>query len=212
VLTEEDRDRRLVDAILEIAVGLDTETRSDFLTSSCPARLGETARRSLADVTRTLPAHGREAPRAGGLPFEFLDEFRILARLGQGGMGEVYLAEDTILRRFVALKTLPRRLAGDERLVERLSREAITVARLRHPGIVPVHKVSDGKAVAYLVMDYIAGSTLKDELDALRVLPEHARTEALRSREYLHGKATLLARIAEALHYAHDHGIVHRDV
>jgi predicted Ser/Thr protein kinase len=127
-------------------------------------------------------------------------EFEILRPLGSGGTGTVYLARETELRRLVAIKVPHPDLAQDPLVRGRFEREARAAARLRHPGIVAVHRIArlpDG--TPYLVMEYIEGRTLDDALRADGPLPPEDALE-------------LLTRVAEALAEAHRHGVIHRDV
>ncbi len=126
-----------------------------------------------------------------------VSHYRIVARLGQGGMGEVYLAEDLSLDRKVALKFL---LAGlfDDGAERRLLHEAKAAAHLDHPFICKVYEVGEHEGRPFLATEYVDGMTLKERL-ATGQLP---RDEALR----------IAAEVAEALHFAHTRGIVHRDV
>src|SRR5215831_2203060 len=123
--------------------------------------------------------------------------YRALRYLARGGMGTVWLAEDTILNRQVALKVLdPADDSGE--LASRLLREARVLARLEHPGIVPVHDagtLDDGRA--FYCMKYVEGQRLDQYLRNIRTLPERLK---------------LLERIAEPLAFAHSKGILHRDL
>src|SRR5229473_2934340 len=127
-----------------------------------------------------------------------LGKYELLDTVGQGAFGTVYKARDTELDRVVAIK-VPRagNLAGPQEL-DRFLREARSVAQLRHPAIVPVHDVGQTDGVPYLVSDFVEGVTLADFLSARRpTFPESAR---------------LAAAVADALQFAHDRGVVHRDV
>jgi serine/threonine protein kinase len=127
-------------------------------------------------------------------------EFEILRPLGQGSTGLVYLARERQLRRLVAIKVPLPELAGDPQIRARFEREALAAARLRHPGIVTIHRIARlPNATPYLVMEYVEGRTLEDRLQAEGPPPF---AEALR----------MLTRVAEALAEAHEHGVVHRDV
>jgi len=127
-----------------------------------------------------------------------LGKFEILKTVGQGAFGTVYKARDTELDRIVAVK-VPRagNLAGPQEL-DRFLREARSVAQLRHPAIVSVHDVGQADGLPYLVSDFVQGMTLTDLLSARR--PGYRAA------------AELVATVADALHYAHEHGVVHRDV
>ena len=133
-----------------------------------------------------------------------LDEVRILGRfhllecVGQGSFGAVWRARDTTLDRLVALKIPHPNLLDSISFRERFHREAQTVAQLRHPGIVPIHEILDIEGQPVLVSDYIEGVALKDLLELRRLNFQES--------------ANLLADIAESLDYAHNKGLVHRDV
>jgi formylglycine-generating enzyme required for sulfatase activity len=137
-------------------------------------------------------------PPGGPLPRP-LGRFTLLGLIGQGTYGAVFRAHDDILDREVAIK-LPRYSAsGSSSTVATSLTEAKNAARLRHPAIVTVYDVvplDDG--TLFVVMEYVEGSTLRDELKAGPVAPERA--------------AALIAQVAEALHYAHTKGFVHRDL
>jgi len=149
-----------------------------------------------------LPRPGRDGPRsdgAAGKPRARLGRFDLLEELGRGGMGMVYKAWDTELRRHVALKGMLGTVAGfDEPQAARFRHEARAVARLRHPGIIAVHEVGEVDGQAFLVMDLIEGTTLGAHL-ADRGRPPH---EAAR----------LVRDVAEAIAYAHREGVLHRDL
>ena len=127
-----------------------------------------------------------------------LGHFEIVSKLGQGGMGEVYLAHDTLLERKVALKVLSGHLVGDVEGLKRLQREARSLAALDHPNIVPVYSFESDEDVHFLTMAYIDGQTLA------RLLP----AGGFPLRELLE----LAIPLADALRAAHRRGIVHRDL
>jgi Protein kinase domain len=128
-----------------------------------------------------------------------LGTYQVEARIGRGGMGEVYLARDTRLGRPVALKVLPERFAEDERFRERLLRESRLAASLDHPNVVPVYDAGEEDGRLFIAMRYVDGVDLKALLRAEgRLAPERA--------------VAIAAQIAEALDAAHRRGLVHRDV
>ena len=134
---------------------------------------------------------------------EQLGRYRITGRLGAGGMGVVYLAEDTVLGRRVALKTV-RLLEGadpnsKQDLTERFLREARIVAQMEHPGIVAVFDFGHEGETAYLVLEYVAGSNLANRMEQPPKLDRAGCTR-------------VLIEAASALDYAHKRGVVHRDV
>ncbi len=131
---------------------------------------------------------------------ETLSHYRILSKLGSGGMGVVYEAEDLSLERRVALKLLPGSLAaaGDGEALERFKREARAASSLNHPNICVIHEIAEDKGHTFIVMELMRGETLtrsigKKPMDTERVLE-------------------LGAQIADALEAAHARGIVHRDI
>jgi tRNA A-37 threonylcarbamoyl transferase component Bud32 len=132
-----------------------------------------------------------------------LDKYRVLEPLGQGGMAKVYKAYQPMLDRYVAIKVLSSHVAADEEFRIRFQREAISVAKLRHTNIVQVFDVGIEGDLSYMVMEYIAGDTLKVRL-------RRARQQGVRlaAAEVL----TIARGIAAALDYAHGRGLVHRDV
>jgi len=139
---------------------------------------------------------GREASIVG----ETASHYRVLQRLGGGGMGEVYLAEDLRLHRQVALKML--RGGGDAKSRDRLLREARVASALNHPNIAVIYEIDEVDGAegrrSFIAMEYVPGQTLS----------EYARTRALDVPEAV----ALVRQVAEALAEAHDRGIVHRDV
>jgi hypothetical protein len=130
-------------------------------------------------------------------PGDTLGEYRIEGLLGRGGMATVYRAHQRSLDRTVAIKVLPESLAEEEGFRERFRQEAIAIARLRHPAILVVFDYGEQDGTPYLVSEYVEGGTLADRLGAPLPLPEVMRW---------------LAPIAAALDFAHERGIVHRDV
>ena len=126
--------------------------------------------------------------------------YRLLSRIADGGMGEVYRAHDLLLDRRVAVKVLQPSLAQDHELVTRFRMEARAAARLSHPNIVAVYDWgSDDEQTYYMVMEYVAGTDLRDVLVASGVLqPAQA--------------AEIMASVCEGLAAAHVHGVVHRDI
>lgn len=127
-----------------------------------------------------------------------IDRYEIQRELGRGGMATVYLAQDPRFGRDVAVKMLPRDLAGDESFRARFEHEARIVASLQHPAIVPVHDYGEQDGQLYIVMSYMPGGSLADRLARGPLMPERA--------------AEVLRRVAGALDVAHRRGIVHRDV
>jgi serine/threonine-protein kinase len=124
--------------------------------------------------------------------------YRVTAKIGAGGMGEVYRATDTKLGRDVALKILPEAFAQDAQRMTRFQREAQVLASLNHPNIATIHGIEDGAGVRALVMELVEGPTLAERI----------AQGALSLEEAL----PIAKQIAEALEYAHERGIIHRDL
>jgi tRNA A-37 threonylcarbamoyl transferase component Bud32 len=132
-----------------------------------------------------------------------LGNYRIVGAIGQGGMAKVYKGYQPLLDRYVAIKVLAPRFATDEEFRARFQREAAAIARLRHPNIVQVYDFGIEGSIHYMVMEYIAGDTLKMHIRSARALGEQ-----LPAQEIL----TVLQGVAAALDYAHARDIIHRDV
>ncbi|MEM7334825.1 MAG: serine/threonine-protein kinase [Chloroflexota bacterium] len=128
-----------------------------------------------------------------------LGKYELLHRLGKGGMAEVYLANQPTIERQVAIKVLHRHLAEDEDFILRFKREARSLGQLQHPNIVNIYDFDSHEDVYFMVMDYIAGPTLRTYLDEKKIL---SNEEALR----------IIAQMVEGLAYAHQKGAVHRDI
>jgi serine/threonine-protein kinase len=131
-------------------------------------------------------------------PGENVGPYRIIEQLGQGGMATVFKAYHPALDRYVAIKVLHPAFKEDPNFLARFQREARIVAKLEHPHIVPVYDFSEHKGMAYLVMRYVEGETLK----------AHLTGEPLASERILE----ILQPVAEALAYAHEQGVLHRDI
>ena len=123
--------------------------------------------------------------------------YRVLERLGVGGMADVWLAEDAHLQRRVALKVLHRRFAQDREFVERFRREAEHAAGLQHPNVVAVYDRGEFEGTYYIAMQYVEGPTLKQLIDT-GLSPEQA--------------VPLVRQVLEAARFAHRNGVVHRDL
>ena len=143
-------------------------------------------------------ASAGQVARDADLPESF-GRYHIIRRLGKGGMGAVYLAEDTELQRQVALKVPFTSSETSDLVLDRFRREARAAATLRHPNICPIFDVGEHDGVQYLTMAFIDGRSLSEELRAHQPLPVRRALE-------------IVKRIALALQAAHEQGVTHRDL
>ncbi|MDY3562839.1 serine/threonine protein kinase [Gemmata sp. JC673] len=173
------------------------------------------------------PAATRPDVSPRGAELGSIGDFRLLREVGRGGMGVVYEAEQLSLRRRVALKVLPFVSALDPRHLQRFRNEAQAAAQLHHTHIVPVFAVGAERGVHYYAMQFIDGQSLSQLLSDLRAADADAKASgaptplaggpvsaerASRRRQYFRRVAGLMKQAAEALDYAHQVGVVHRDV
>ena len=131
-------------------------------------------------------------------PGKTIGHYRIIRQLGKGGMGEVYLAEDTTLKRGVAIKVLPETLQKDPERLARFRREAEAAGKLKHPNIATIHALEEADGVLFIVMEYVEGESLKDRIP----------NDGMELDKFF---ATFIP-LADALSHAHGHGRIHRDL
>src|SRR5438874_7050831 len=127
-----------------------------------------------------------------------LGRYEIRSLLGAGGMGEVYLAEDTRLHRKVALKVLPAEVASNQDRMRRFNQEATAAAELNHPNIAHIYEIGESEGTHFIAIEHIDGETLRDKIH--------------RDKAPLHKLLRYLTQVAEGLTKAHGAGIVHRDL
>src|SRR5436190_3048046 len=199
-----------VSPIFRQAVDLPSEERAAFLSTAC----GEDAVLR-ADVEQLLFAHEQsgsfiESPAyeraaelltdqpAASIVGQLIGHYKIVASLGKGGMGEVYLTQDTKLERSVALKILPSDVAADGERMRRFTQEAKAAAALNHPNIAHIYEVGETNETHFIAMEYVDGVTLREKI--------HREKASLRKL------VKYLVQVAEGLAKAHAAGIVHRDL
>jgi serine/threonine-protein kinase len=136
--------------------------------------------------------------RAGPM-IEQIGKYKILEKIGEGAMGEVYKAHDPVLNRFVAVKTISAELGADDTLRKRFEREAQSAARLNHPNIITVFDYGEEQGKIYMAMELLDGSDMKQAISRRAPLS-------------LDDKLSIVDQIAEGLAFAHAHDIVHRDL
>ncbi len=200
---------RQVEDLFHRALEREGPERAAFLDEACAG--DEALRREVESLltegsesafmeTPAMEGEARELAQGNrpGLEGRRIGTFEILAPLGRGGMGEVWRARDTKLRREVAVKTLPEEFANDEERLARFEREATLLAALNHPNIAAIYGLEESDGTRFLVLELVEGETLADRLRRGPVPVEESLELAL--------------QIAEALEAAHQKGVIHRDL
>lgn len=199
-----------VKELLYAALEIDPPQRTAFLDENCK---GDTALRR--ELDSLLAAHheadGRfESPAVSVLAGTLIEQqshelvgqqignYRVIEKIGTGGMGEVFLARDTRLERKVAIKILSSGLTSDNQTKQRFIQEAKTASALNHPNIVTIYEIASHGEFDFIAMEYVEGETIRDLLDRGRVDTRKA--------------AELTAQAASAVAAAHEAGIIHRDI
>jgi serine/threonine-protein kinase len=197
-----------IDRLLDQALELDLDRRDQFIAEACGD--DDSLRRELRSL---LAAHGKaeafiETPPADvaaellahdqAFVARTVAHYRILNSLGAGGMGKVYLAEDTRLGRRVALKLLPGALTGDAASRARFLREARLASSLDHPNICTIHEIGEASGQLFIAMQFVEGETVKELID--------------RQPLGLDSLLSISLQVAFALSEAHSRGIIHRDI
>jgi serine/threonine protein kinase/Tol biopolymer transport system component/ABC-type branched-subunit amino acid transport system substrate-binding protein len=187
-------------------VNADIPQEVDDLVSKCLAKRPEARYQSAAELLQAIDTSvqamnrkqsganlGLEADLVG----QTLGAYRVLEQIGRGGMATVYKAYEPALDRYVAIKVLPQYFAHDPDFAARFEREARAVAKLNHPNILPIYRSGQNAGLNYIVMRYVEAGTLKDLL---------AQPIDLASA------VDILGQVGRALDYAHQQGVIHRDV
>jgi serine/threonine protein kinase len=199
-----------VDQLFHDALDHALDQRAEFLAQSCAGdsllrnevesliasyeQAEDFIEQSASDVAAELLATGHGRLQVG----ENIGHYRIIALLGAGGMGEVYLAQDTQLKRQTALKFLPRHFKIDKERVRRFEQEARAASALNHPNIVTIYEIGTSNSSHFIATEFIDGETLRQRMQNIRLPLQQA--------------VDIAAQVASALAVAHAAGIVHRDI
>jgi len=206
-------------------IDLPVEQRKEYLNEHCPDSV---TRERVSELLGHHEALGEfmtnkavdaypEVVRAAG---ENVAEFKLIREIGRGGMGVVYLAEDTILGRTVALKMISGYSSQSVQVRDRFRQEAKAAAMLSHPGIVSVYRFEDSMDPGFIAMEYIDGDTLEDKIKSSNPKPDSDMVQHQGSPTGSKNETSsdinrcveIVADVAEALDWAHQQGVIHRDI
>jgi serine/threonine protein kinase len=196
-----------IDEIFHAALDREHSVRAAFLNEACQ---GDDSLRK--ELERLIGCHEKESNLLDRPPsdlaaaflikkdtdIETISHYQILRKIGRGGMGEVYLAEDTRLNRKVALKLLPIEFTKDTERIRRFEQEARVVSALNHPNILTIHDIGQTDTSSFIASEYVDGTTLRQRM----------RVSKIPLKEIL----SIVTQVAEALNAAHQAGIIHRDI
>ena len=197
-----------ITSIFQAALDRPAGERAEFVSERCGG--DEELRREVQDMLSSheqasgfieepaMNVAARLTRNGGSLVGKLISHYRVLSLIGSGGMGEVYLAEDTGLGRRVALKLLPEDLAKDGQRVNRLQQEARAISNLNHPNILTIHEIGQVDSRHFIATEFIDGETLRQRLN--------------KGRMELGAMLQVAADVASALAAAHAAGIIHRDI
>jgi serine/threonine protein kinase/Flp pilus assembly protein TadD len=190
-----ERDPKERPAFLDEACGTDFELRTEVESllahsNSVTNVLEKAVHEAAQSVVRSHPA--------GIAPGTYLDQYQVIEKVGSGGMGQVYLAQDLRLRRRVALKVLPPALTHDAAAFRRFEQEAQAVSALNHPNILTIYNFGEVDGLQFIVTEFVEGQTLRQMLNERRLKEETAVEVGI--------------QVAAALAAAHSQGIIHRDI
>jgi WD40 repeat protein len=203
-----------IEDLLQRALDLEPSERAAFLERSCA---GDPELRSRIEALLAREADAKsflESPAVTHIAEELIDRpeaspsqigrYRIEARIGEGGMGEIYRAHDDALRRTVAIKTLPADFTSDRERVRRFEQEAFAASRLNHPNIITIFEITHSDGTHFIVEEYVEGQTLRE----LLTNPDTQKPRKLEIEKALE----ISIQIAEALKASHTAWIIHRDI